>query len=212
LRDRFADSAAAEPEVLVHHFTQAAMTDAAIEWWGKAGDQALRRSAFQEAIAHLGKAIEMADQGEGTPRAGSQPTAPDRRLRLQTSYGQALTWGKGYAAPETAAAFARAQELAANINNAIERFATYYGQWAGSYMRGEYALARETARAFLRDADDGSLTPQAAAARRVLGLTCHSQGDFTDARDTLHPPRHLCGRSCLRRSAPLRQRKNGKAT
>ena len=60
LRDRFADTAAAEPEVLAHHFTQAGLTDAAIEWWGKAGDQALRRSAFQEAIAHLGKAIEMA--------------------------------------------------------------------------------------------------------------------------------------------------------
>ena len=50
LRDRFADKAAAEPEVLAHHFTQAGLTDAAIEWWGKAGDQALRRSAFQEAI------------------------------------------------------------------------------------------------------------------------------------------------------------------
>jgi class 3 adenylate cyclase len=60
LRDRFADSAAAEPEALAHHFTQAGMTDAAIEWWGKAGDQALRRSAFQEAISHLGKAIEIA--------------------------------------------------------------------------------------------------------------------------------------------------------
>ena len=44
------------------------MTDAAIEWWGKAGDQALRRSAFQEAISHLGKAIEMADKAdEGAP-------------------------------------------------------------------------------------------------------------------------------------------------
>ena len=40
------------------------MTDDAIEWWGKAGDQALRRSAFQEAISHLGKAIHMADAVE----------------------------------------------------------------------------------------------------------------------------------------------------
>ncbi len=70
LRDRFADTAAAEPEALAYHFTQAGMTDAAIEWWGKAGDQALRRSAFQEAIAHLGNAIEMADKaGEAAPRA-----------------------------------------------------------------------------------------------------------------------------------------------
>ena len=64
LRDRLPTPAAAEPEVLAHHFTQAGMTDAAIEWWGKAGDQALRRSAFQEAISHLGKAIEMADRVE----------------------------------------------------------------------------------------------------------------------------------------------------
>ena len=32
--------------------------------------------------------------------------------KLQTSYGQAMMWSKGYAAPETAAAFARAHELA----------------------------------------------------------------------------------------------------
>ena len=52
----------AEPEAIAHHFTQAGLDDLAIEWWGKAGDQALRRSAFQEAIAHLGKAIAMADK------------------------------------------------------------------------------------------------------------------------------------------------------
>ena len=61
-RDRFPETAAAEPEVLAHHFTRAGLTDAAIEWWGKAGDQALRRSALQEAISHLGKAIEMAER------------------------------------------------------------------------------------------------------------------------------------------------------
>ena len=95
LRDRFADRAAAEPEVLAHHFTQAGMTDAAIEWWGKAGDQALRRSAFQEAIAHLGKAIEMADKA-----SESAPRAANRRLKLQTSLGQAVMWGKGFGSEE----------------------------------------------------------------------------------------------------------------
>jgi class 3 adenylate cyclase len=108
LRDRFAATAAAEPEVLAHHFTQAGLTDAAIEWWGKAGDQALRRSAFQEAIAHLGKAIEMADKaGEGAPRAAA--VLSSQRLKLQTSYGQAMIHARGYSAPETTAAFARAR-------------------------------------------------------------------------------------------------------
>jgi class 3 adenylate cyclase len=35
LRDQFAARAAAEPELLAHHFTQAAMPEAAIEWWAK---------------------------------------------------------------------------------------------------------------------------------------------------------------------------------
>ena len=65
----------AEPEAIAHHFTEARLDDLAIEWWGKAGDQALRRSAFQEAIAHLGKAIDMADKAATAPmtlRGGSR--------------------------------------------------------------------------------------------------------------------------------------------
>ena len=57
-------AAQSEPEAIAHHFTAAGADDLAIEWWGNAGDEALRRSAFKEAIAHLGKAIAMADEAE----------------------------------------------------------------------------------------------------------------------------------------------------
>ena len=185
LRDRFAATAAAEPEVLAHHFTQAGLTDAAIEWWGKAGDQALRRSAFQEAISHLGKAIAMADKAEEGVTRGATALATasaGRRLKLQTSYGQALMWSKGFGAEEARAAFARARELAANIENPDERFLTYNGQWAGSLLRGELGLAREIGELMLRDAGKDAQTPEALAARRMLGATCFSQGDFVEAR------------------------------
>ena len=109
LRDKFPAMAAAEPEVLAHHFTQAGLDDAAIEWWGKAGDQALRRSAFKEATAHLGKAIEMADKMAQAVHATA--TQGGDRLRLQISYGNALISARGYGAQETTAAFARAREL-----------------------------------------------------------------------------------------------------
>ncbi len=49
LRDRFPDTAAAEPEVLAHHFTQAGLTDAAIEWWGKAGEDAKAQKTYLSA-------------------------------------------------------------------------------------------------------------------------------------------------------------------
>jgi hypothetical protein len=39
LCDQFADTVATEPELLAHLFTQAGMTEAAIEWWGTAGQR-----------------------------------------------------------------------------------------------------------------------------------------------------------------------------
>ena len=79
-------AAEAEPEAIAHHFTEAGLDNAAIEWWGKAGDQALRRSAFQEAIAHLGKAIALADKAD----------VSDRQQKLHVTYGNALIATRGY--------------------------------------------------------------------------------------------------------------------
>src|SRR6516165_5461767 len=123
---------------------------------GKAGDQALRRSAFQEAITHLGKAIEMADKSGAAskPRAAASTAAESQRLKLQTSLGQAVMNSRGFASDESKTAFARARTLAAGVGDASERFDAYYGLYAASLMRGEVALARDTAESFLRDAEN----------------------------------------------------------
>ena len=95
--------------MLAHHFTQAGLIDTAIEWWGKAGDQALRRSAFQEAISHLGKAIEMADSTDAAEPQAVAGNAPiGKRITLQTSYARAVMWSRGFADVETKRAFSRA--------------------------------------------------------------------------------------------------------
>jgi predicted ATPase len=167
LSDRFAAISAAEPEVVAHHFTQAGVTNVAIQWWGQAGEKALRRSAFEEAISHLGKAIEMADKaGEASV------TSPSQRLKLQTSYGQALMLSRGFRSEESKAAFTRAQQLAARIDDPAERFNTVFGLWIGSLMRAELGLTRETAEIFLREAQIGPWMTEAVVAQRCLGLTC----------------------------------------
>jgi predicted ATPase/class 3 adenylate cyclase/predicted negative regulator of RcsB-dependent stress response len=183
LRDRFPDTAAAEPEVLAHHFTQAGLTDAAIEWWGNGGEQALRRSAFQEAISHLGKAIEMADKtGEGTFAAETASALANRRLKLQTDLGTALMWSRGFGAEEAKAAFIRARELAVRIDSPTERFTIYYGLWLGNMARGELKFAREIAETFLREAERGTQTTERGYGRGQLGHTCFRQGDFIEAQ------------------------------
>ena len=182
LRDRFA-TAAAEPEVLAHHFTQAGITEEAIEWWGKAGDQALRRSAFQEAISHLGKAIEMADKASG---AMAQSTTPDAtRLKLQTSLGNALIAARGHGAFETTAAFARARELAAAVDDPMERLSANYGLWVGNLSRGEAGPLRAIAEVVLRDIEGRPPSPEAAMAHRLAGVTEWYLGNFELARDHL---------------------------
>jgi class 3 adenylate cyclase/predicted ATPase len=182
LRERFANTAAAEPEVLAHHFTQARMTDAAIEWWGKAGDQALRRSAFQEAISHLGKAIEMADkEDEVAPHKVTAATAVSERLKLQTNYGRALAWSRGFAADETKAAYARAHELSEGADVSNERFDALYGQWVVSAIGGELRVAREIAETFRREAQKTGRKTEGAVGLRYLGLTCLMQGEFDEA-------------------------------
>jgi hypothetical protein len=49
LLDKLAAAAEAEPELLAHHFTQAGLIKSAIEWWNKAGQRSLERSALAEA-------------------------------------------------------------------------------------------------------------------------------------------------------------------
>ena len=53
---------------------------------GKAGDHAMRRSAFVEAISHLGKAIALSDKAGGVarPRVAAVSISASRDVKLQT--------------------------------------------------------------------------------------------------------------------------------
>ena len=176
LRDQ-PERAAAEPEVIAHHFTKPASTTSRSNGGARAGDQALRRSAFQEAIAHLGKAIAMAD------KAGPDlVTAQARRLKMQTDYGQAMIWSKGFATEETQAAFARAAELIDASGSDVERYQVHYAQWARSFLSGEMILARKLAESFVQEAEAKERWMEAAVGRRMLGRRLSSQGELALAR------------------------------
>jgi hypothetical protein len=75
-------AAVSEPEVIAHHFAKAGLDEPAIEWWGKAGDQALHRSAYAEAIEHL---VEETDaylivrDGNGQALGGARSSTSPRR-------------------------------------------------------------------------------------------------------------------------------------
>ena len=84
LRGKFADTAAAEPALLAHHFTQAGMTEAAIEWWRTAGQRSLARSALLEGAEQLKRAL---------AQIATLPTTLDLRreeIKLHVAFANAL--------------------------------------------------------------------------------------------------------------------------
>ena len=104
-----------------------------------------------------------------------------RRLRLQTSLGNGLFHAKGYGAPETSAAFARAREMANRVKDASERFSAYYGLWVGHLTRCEPAPLREMTELFLHEATARPDCPEAVVAHKISGYTRWYLGDFAGA-------------------------------
>jgi class 3 adenylate cyclase/predicted ATPase len=176
VRDQLPDRAKAEPEIVAHHFTQAGLTALAVEWWGKAGDLALRRSAYSEAIAHLETALQLASE------LGDGPDQRLSRLQLQIIYGNALRNARGFGVPETQVAFTVASELAAGIEDVSARFPAYYGLWSGSFLRGDLKPMQEMSAAFLRDVEHLPESPEAAIAQRICGMTRWFEGNFIKAQ------------------------------
>jgi hypothetical protein len=176
LLGNFPTIAGSEPAMVAHHFTQAGQTEEAVEWWGKAGDQARRLFAFVDAITHLERAMELAK---------TLPDTPERRLarlRLQIAYANAQLHARGPAAPEPTTAFREAREIATGVESAPERFSAYYGLFISHYLRGEIPSAWEVAEAMLRDAERLPGSAETCIAHRVFGMACHVQGDYVNGR------------------------------
>jgi class 3 adenylate cyclase len=104
LRNQFPTIAETEPEIVAYHFSQSGFTESAVEWWGKAGERAMHRSAYKEAIAHLEKALDLAQT------LADEPSLQLLKLRLLSTYAYALLHSRGPTSREATAAFIRARE------------------------------------------------------------------------------------------------------
>src|SRR5205085_1012196 len=177
LRDKFPVIAETEPEVVAYHFTEAGLGAVALEWRRKAGQHALKRSAYSEAIAHLGKAVAIADE------LPDEPGRTMNRLHLQIAYGRALRGSLGHSAPETVTAWTRARQFAADINDPVELAPIHSGLFNACLTHGEIAPMRELADAIMSAANRRPESPMAAVvAHWTSGATCWFGGDYLNAR------------------------------
>ncbi len=110
LRRLFPALEANQPELLAHHYSQAGLAELAVDYWERAGNRALQRSANVEALRHYRAALALLDALPTEMRAA-------RELILQLSLGSALTSVEGYSAPATGEAYRRARDLCLELGD-----------------------------------------------------------------------------------------------
>jgi predicted ATPase len=189
LKEHFPDRAAAEPELLAHHCTEAGETDEAIDQWLKAGQRAAERSANLEAIAHLRRGLELLEYLPDT----DQRTR--RELALQMALGMPLIAVEGYTAAETGIAYDRARELCERVGTAQQLLPIFYGQIVFRMSRGDHRAAYQLAEEFLRSAEEQGEEGPALAARRMLGIALFQRGDPSASRSCFEKVLALYDRS-----------------
>jgi predicted ATPase len=132
LESLFADQIDDHLSQIAHHYSHSDNIKKAIEYLGRAGQQALRRSAYTDAISSLSVAINLVQ------KLPDNPERVERELLLQMAVGRALCAINGYAAPEVERAFTRARELCGRLGDPAELFPTMYGLWVVYLVRASY--------------------------------------------------------------------------
>ena len=133
-----------QPELFARHYAEAGLVEKAVAYWSKAGRRSAARSAMAEAAAQLQKGLDQ------LPLLPDNPERQRQELEICSSLGAVLLVVKGYAAPETGRAYARAQELWEQLGSPSEFLHVPYGQSSYHVHVGELDLALRLDEGLLR--------------------------------------------------------------
>ena len=171
-----------EPEVLAHHLTEAGLLDPAITYWHEAGRRAAQRSANQEAVDHLQRALSL---------LRLQPDARERRVRelaLLNTLGPVLLAAKGFADRTVEETYHRGRQLCQEVGDAAQLVTVLRGLWAFHLVRAEVDASREVAMQLIALAEREHSIAYEIEAHRPLGQSLFYLGAFAAAR-------HHCART-----------------
>jgi predicted ATPase len=158
LEGQFPDIAAAHPEVLARHCTEASLHDKAIGYWSRAGDQAVQRASNREAIEHLRRALSL---NETRPETVERSR---KELAILSQLGPALMSVYGWPASEVGTAFERAREVARKLESSVDLAPPLVGLWLFHVGRGQLVQAEEISHELFkiaRDCNDDDILLQA---------------------------------------------------
>ena len=175
LEARFPETRETQPELLAHHYTEARHSAQAVPYWQRAGQRAIERSAYVEAIAHVRRGLELLKALPATPEQTRQ------ELMLQVALGVALIATKGHGAAEVGQVYQRALELCQRGEQSPEHFPVLVGLWNFYQVRAECAMALSLAEQSLHLAQQLRNTSLRVRAHFLMGATLFYLGEFPEA-------------------------------
>ncbi len=122
-----------------HHYTEAGLTEHAVDYWQRAGQRAIERSANTEAVANLTKGLELLEDLPDTANRAQQELAMQLGLGVA---GAAIDWA---GAPVVGQAYNRACTLCREVGEPADRLAALWGLWRYSRTIADFAHAHTLA-------------------------------------------------------------------
>ena len=176
LEEHFPERVVAEPEVIARHCDQAGLAAQAITHYQWAGERATERSANEEAVGDLRRALTLVE------------TLPETRERHQLELGLRMAIGaplavvRGWSHPEFEQTYTRARALASEIGESPELPGVLVGVAAAYQAKGDLLTAEKVARQALSAAKRTGDTFDVLSAHHVVGVPLLYQGQFSRAQ------------------------------
>ncbi|MDQ1458805.1 MAG: hypothetical protein QOI08_289 [Actinomycetota bacterium] len=174
LRARFSERIVGQPELAARHAEAGGMVDDAIELYEEASKHASARSAHDEALLHLHRALVLlAAEPESIER--------DRReLPLQQTLVVELFQARGYSVPEAIAALERVRTLAQACDNARSHAAAVIALGLAAYTSTDFEVGERLVVEGFVIAERAGAVAHMVAALGTYALTVFFQGRFRE--------------------------------
>jgi class 3 adenylate cyclase/tetratricopeptide (TPR) repeat protein len=172
-----ADIVQKQPELLAHHCTQAGQNEKAIEFWKLAAKRAYERSANDEGIAHVRKALRLL--------AACPPSAERDRseLDLHELLGALLLIVKGHSAQEVHEAYSRVLALSETLGETFRRKSALFGLARHCTVQTNFAEAGQYGERLLALGAETNDRRACISGHYVLGVSALYRGDAERARE-----------------------------
>jgi class 3 adenylate cyclase/predicted ATPase len=155
-----------KPEILAHHLTEAGRFEAAMPHWCKAGELAIGRLAFAEAICHLRKGLEL------IARLPPGRQRDEHELNLRSLLGMATLAFRGWAAQEVTRILEPALPLAQSLGHNEALLPIIWGLYWNVMSPGRAAEAIKWAKQ-MQQAADATRDPDLVIAAQMLTSAAH---------------------------------------